>query len=124
MADELKQLRSRIDALDQEILKLVSERAAAAHAIGKLKGDGPVYRPEREAQVLAALAKWGPAAPRRFNGMWALLLYDTKEKALLVWSLRMALPWSSLAVRCLWYFRQTDWRICLAASRHQRITNS
>ena len=52
MADELKQLRSRIDALDQEILKLVSERAAAAHAIGKLKGDGPVYRPEREAQVL------------------------------------------------------------------------
>ena len=45
MADELKQLRSRIDALDQEILKLVSERAAAAHAIGKLKGDGPVYRP-------------------------------------------------------------------------------
>jgi chorismate mutase/prephenate dehydratase len=60
MADELKQLRNRIDALDQEILKLVSERAAAAHAIGKLKGDGPVYRPEREAQVLRQITGRNP----------------------------------------------------------------
>ena len=60
MADELKQLRSRNDALDQEILKLVSERAAAAHAIGKLKGDGPVYRPEREAQVLRQITGRNP----------------------------------------------------------------
>jgi chorismate mutase / prephenate dehydratase len=60
MSDELKQLRSRIDALDQEILKLISARAAAAHAIGKLKGDGPVYRPEREAQVLRQLAERNP----------------------------------------------------------------
>lgn len=60
MPDELKQLRSRIDALDREILKLVSERAAAAHAIGKLKGNGPAYRPEREAQVLRQLAEGNP----------------------------------------------------------------
>jgi len=60
MSEQLKQLRSRIDALDQEILTLVSERAAAAHAIGKLKGDGPVYRPEREAQVLRHLAERNP----------------------------------------------------------------
>src|SRR6266436_6022243 len=60
MPDELKQLRGRIDALDQEILKLVGERAATAHAIGKLKGDGPVYRPEREAQVLRQLAERNP----------------------------------------------------------------
>jgi len=60
MADELRQLRNRIDALDQEILKLVSERAAAAHAIGKLKGDGPVYRPEREAQVLRQITGRNP----------------------------------------------------------------
>ena len=60
MADNLKQLRERIDALDLEILKLVSERASAAHAIGKLKGDGTVYRPEREAQVLRRLAGHNP----------------------------------------------------------------
>jgi asparagine synthase (glutamine-hydrolysing) len=36
------------------------------------------------AVVLAALIKWGPQALSRFNGMWALLLYDTQEKTLLV----------------------------------------
>ena len=60
MPDNLKQLRERIDALDLEILKLVSQRASAARAIGKLKGDGTVYRPEREAQVLRRLAESNP----------------------------------------------------------------
>ena len=60
MPDNLKQLRARIDALDLEILKVVSERASAAHAIGKLKDDGTVYRPEREAQVLRQLAEANP----------------------------------------------------------------
>ena len=60
MPDNLKQLRARIDALDLEILKVVSERASAAHAIGKLKDDGTVYRPEREAQVLRRLAEANP----------------------------------------------------------------
>jgi asparagine synthase (glutamine-hydrolysing) len=36
------------------------------------------------AVVLAALAAWGPAAFARFNGMWAILLYDAREKTLLV----------------------------------------
>jgi chorismate mutase / prephenate dehydratase len=60
MPDNLKQLRERIDALDLEILKLVSERASAAHAIGKLKDDGTIYRPEREAQVLRRLSESNP----------------------------------------------------------------
>ena len=55
MADELQKHRERIDALDDEILKLVSERAGHAQAIGVLK-NGVVYRPEREAQVLRAKA--------------------------------------------------------------------
>ena len=59
MAD-LKQLRERIDAIDQEVLKLVSERAAVAHTIGTLKTDGVVYRPEREAQVLRGLTERNP----------------------------------------------------------------
>lgn len=60
MAEELKKLRERIDAIDQEVLRLVSERAAVAHAIGKLKTDGVVYRPEREAQVLRGMAERNP----------------------------------------------------------------
>ena len=36
------------------------------------------------AVVLAALMRWGADALKRFNGMWALLLLDRKEKSLLV----------------------------------------
>lgn len=62
MSKELKTLRDRIDGLDDRILELLNERAALAQAIGHLKNDGPIYRPEREAQVLRRLtdANAGP----------------------------------------------------------------
>lgn len=55
MDDRIRALRDRIDALDAQILQLVNERAQCAHDIGQLKGEGVVYRPEREAQVLNRL---------------------------------------------------------------------
>lgn len=55
MSDKLKQLREQIDRLDDELLKLVNQRAALAQQIGHLKEDGVVLRPEREAQVLQRL---------------------------------------------------------------------
>jgi chorismate mutase/prephenate dehydratase len=63
MTDPLKQLRDQIDAIDSELLKLVSTRADLARQIGQLK-NGMAYRPEREAQVLARLSKLnsGPLA--------------------------------------------------------------
>ena len=49
--DLLEGHRAAIDALDRELLRLLSERAAHARSIGTLKS-GEAYRPEREAQVL------------------------------------------------------------------------
>jgi chorismate mutase/prephenate dehydratase len=62
MSEELKQLRDRIDALDDRVLEMLNERARLAQAIGHLKNNGPIYRPEREAQVLRRLtgANAGP----------------------------------------------------------------
>jgi len=51
----LDDLRQRIDALDEKLLKLISERAQLAIEVGKRKsgtGSNVHYRPEREAQVL------------------------------------------------------------------------
>ncbi|MDI5890529.1 prephenate dehydratase [Halomonas rhizosphaerae] len=52
----LEALRQRIDALDNDILRLISERAACAQQVAEIKAEhepGAVfYRPEREAQVL------------------------------------------------------------------------
>jgi chorismate mutase / prephenate dehydratase len=54
--EELGRLRQGIDALDDEVLRLIGERARLAHRIGEIK-QGNIYRPEREAQVLARLAE-------------------------------------------------------------------
>jgi chorismate mutase/prephenate dehydratase len=56
---ELKRLRAAIDAFDRELLRLLSERARHALAIGALK-NGPAYRPEREAQVLRRVQTENP----------------------------------------------------------------
>jgi chorismate mutase/prephenate dehydratase len=60
MSEEIRTLRERIDAIDDRVLELVNERAGLARRIGELKGEGPVYRPEREAQVLRRLAASNP----------------------------------------------------------------
>jgi chorismate mutase / prephenate dehydratase len=60
MADQLAKHRAAIDAIDDEILKLVNTRAGHAHAIGALKGGNLVYRPEREAQVLRRIKENNP----------------------------------------------------------------
>ena len=52
MSDKLKQLRAQIDRLDDELLKLVNQRAELARQIGHLKDNDAVLRPEREAQIL------------------------------------------------------------------------
>jgi chorismate mutase/prephenate dehydratase len=60
LSDEIRTLRGRIDAVDDQLLALLNERADLARRIGDLKGDGPVYRPEREAQVLGRVARDNP----------------------------------------------------------------
>ena len=52
MTDGLKQLRVQIDRIDDELLKLVNQRAELARQIGHLKDNDAVLRPEREAQIL------------------------------------------------------------------------
>ncbi|MBS9402409.1 prephenate dehydratase [Halomonas sp. TRM85114] len=53
---DLEELRERIDALDLDILRLISERATCAKQVAEIKTerdpDAAFYRPEREAQVL------------------------------------------------------------------------
>ena len=48
----IDQERQAIDQIDVQIRTLLNERAKHAQKIGELKGGLPVYRPEREAQVL------------------------------------------------------------------------
>ncbi len=58
--EQLKQLRDEIDNIDGEILKLVNKRAEHAQQIGFLKKSNIIYRPEREAQILARVQQENP----------------------------------------------------------------
>ena len=54
--------RNRIDGLDEQIVELLSQRAAAAVEIGKLKArsSAPIYEPQREQDVFAHVRKVNP----------------------------------------------------------------
>jgi len=57
MKKDLNKLRDDIDKIDTKLLDLISKRAFIAQKVGKLKNDGVIYKPEREAQVLLRLLK-------------------------------------------------------------------
>ena len=69
--NELKRRRAAIDVLDRELLRVISDRAAHAQAIGALK-HGPAYRPEREAEVLRRVvqANRGPLSNEAVAGVF------------------------------------------------------
>ena len=74
MAPTLSQLRTQIDALDLELLSLLSRRAGLAHEVGNIKrGEGSaIFRPEREAQVISNLqaANPGPLTAANLAVIW------------------------------------------------------
>jgi chorismate mutase/prephenate dehydratase len=57
--EALLTVRKDIDRLDAEILQRLAERARCAQRVGEIK-KGPLYRPEREAQVLRNIAEKNP----------------------------------------------------------------
>jgi chorismate mutase/prephenate dehydratase len=70
--------RSRINNLDEEILKLLNQRGTAALQIGELKRqqDLPYFIPEREAQVLERLVALnpGPLGGDAIRAIWREIL--------------------------------------------------
>jgi len=56
---EISDWRQKIDVLDEQIVRLINERAVAAQAIGKLKQGSnlPVYEPKREEIVFDRVRK-------------------------------------------------------------------
>ncbi len=60
--DKLKPLREQIDKIDAQLLALLNQRARVAQEVGHVKAEtnAPVFRPEREAQVLARVATNNP----------------------------------------------------------------
>lgn len=59
---QIAALRQSIDAMDEQIIRLISQRATAASGIGQLKreADLPVYEPRREEEVFNNVRRLNP----------------------------------------------------------------
>lgn len=77
-AARLGELRKRIDALDDQLIGLISERGEIAREIGLVKADDgtPVYSPDREKAVLKriAAANRGPFPDSVFRAVYRELM--------------------------------------------------
>lgn len=80
LQNQLIPLREKIDALDAAILDLLNQRAQTAQAVGAVKhahkAEGPVFRPEREAQIIRQLqnANKGPMTPQAIDAIWSQVI--------------------------------------------------
>src|SRR5690606_41197438 len=76
----LQPLRQRIDAIDDQILTLLNERARTAQAVGDVKKefdvDGPVLKPEREATIIRELQARnpGPFTADAIDAVWTQII--------------------------------------------------
>lgn len=72
--EQLADLRVQIDSVDQQLLTLLNQRARLAQAVGEVKKiDGsPVFRPDREAQVIDRVKARnpGPVASDSIAPIW------------------------------------------------------
>ena len=75
---EIADWRTRIDALDEQIVKLLNERAACAVAIGEIKrkSGAAIYEPQRERQVIehARKANPGPLADEQVQDIYERIM--------------------------------------------------
>ncbi|MCP4258649.1 MAG: prephenate dehydratase [Planctomycetes bacterium] len=74
----LNELRKKIDEIDDQLVKLLNERARVVVKIGthKTKTDKPVYAPDREKDVFDRIAKanTGPLPDRCLIAIWRELM--------------------------------------------------
>jgi chorismate mutase/prephenate dehydratase len=74
----IEELRNKINKLDLQLIELLNERARIVVEIGKLKNKTgkPVYSPDREKEVLAAVTKAnkGPLPDKCLTAIWRELM--------------------------------------------------
>jgi chorismate mutase/prephenate dehydratase len=104
MDETLQALRAAIDEVDRRLVALLNERARLAQQVGHLKqaGEAPVYRPEREAEVLGnvAAASEGPLTAEALAPIFREVMSACRalERALRVAYLGPAGTFSELAL--------------------------
>ncbi len=76
--------RKQIDSLDEQLVGLLNQRAAAAVAIGQLKREStaPIYEPKREQQVYEHVrtVSAGPLTPAEVQDIFERIMDVMRNK--------------------------------------------
>ena len=82
-ADEIDGWRRRIDAVDEQLVRLLNSRSACAVEIGRLKRrlGLPVYSPEREAWILERVMRDnpGPLEPTAVRRVFERIIDESRR---------------------------------------------
>jgi chorismate mutase/prephenate dehydratase len=73
-ADDLNHIRLEIDQLDQDLLHMIEARLAIADRVANSKGDAPLFRPGREADILRQLASTSNLTPSLIEAIWRQIM--------------------------------------------------
>lgn len=81
--DRLAQIRKDIDSLDKDLLALLNRRAGLSLEVGRIKagGDGKIYKPRRELEVLDKLCACnsGPLSDDHLRNIWREIFSSSRE---------------------------------------------
>ncbi len=108
---ELQGFRDRIDALDDQLIKLLAERAGVVQEVGRRKHlvKSPVFRPEREVAIIERMvaANPGPLTAGSIAAIWLEIISGCRalERVMRVSYLGPAGTYSEQAVRTLFGHR-------------------
>jgi chorismate mutase len=86
MVNDIDDLRRRIDALDEQLVKLLNQRAACALEIGRTKQQLgiEIYQPSRETEVLrhvqaCTTAMGGPLSPGALARLFERIIDEARR---------------------------------------------
>lgn len=81
--DQIDALRARIDGIDEDMVRMLNERASLALAIRELKPQAKMslYDPKREEEIFVKLAEVneGPLFDDNLREVWGAILHVMKE---------------------------------------------
>jgi len=82
-SNDLNELRSELDAIDEKLVELFNQRASCVLKIGRYKQQNrmAVYEPKREAVVYANVARWnkGPLPDEELATIYTAILASMRR---------------------------------------------
>ncbi len=91
LSEKLRHVRQEIDAVDQELLRMLNKRASLSLEVGRIKAEesgvaacasgGAIFKPEREREVLSLLAasNAGPLPQKHVDVIWREIFSSSRS---------------------------------------------